>query len=386
MELQTVDQSEFTSIFGGNTTSNTQKSSGFAGVGDENSMFKPEEKKEEKKEEKEISLEEQQKLLEEAENKDGKSLFDEKVIPKDFGNVRSLFEDLIKNNQLFPLADEKLDTPEDVKALIMANVAHQLEEDRKNDNNAWYASKSPAWRIVAEFSEKAQHPSELLPFIQSVQIIDRVAELDPKNEIDAERIIRLALVNRNESEDIIEETLSTYKDNGKLTALAEKYQPTLIQNEQIKMEQMQAQKQKEEYDNYNMIRQIHDDSVRVLETPFLGKHKLTKEEKAGIYNMIASPDEQSGGYKIFAAIDNLYETKDFEKLRKIALILQNEAAYNQYVGIDVASYVAEGALRKLKLTSTGSSSANVDEPAQVKQQPMNQLNTNKDSGFGYYAK
>ncbi len=393
MELQTVDESEYTSIFGinPNAVKPELKESGFSGNGDESSMFNPPKKVEPKDDTiKVLSEEEKAKAIADAapvENEN--SLFDNKNQNpiKDFTGIKSIFEELIKNNQLLPLEDEKLETADDVKALIFANVTHQVEQIKADDKNAWYASISPAWQVVAQFAEKAQHPSELIPFIQSVQTIDKVSELDATDEEDAEKIVRMALISRNESQDIIDETISTYKENKKLTTLAEKYQPSLIQNEQIKMENLAKQKEQEDINNFKMIEQIHQDAVKVLETPFLGKHKLKKEEKAAIYNMIAAPDEQSGGYKIFSAIDNLYETKDFEKLRKIALILQDEKAYNQYIGFDSVNLSAQDIMRKVKTTATGNASAAAyEEPTPVKANALPRGFGNKDSGFGYFTK
>lgn len=392
MELHNVDQTEFSSIFG-NPNNNTDKKfepkeSGFSGTGTADSLFvKP--KTDIKEEIAVLTPEEQAKVLEDKkEIVEDVSLFENKnaIDEAKFTDVKSIFEELIKNNQLLPLEDEKLDTPADIQALIQANVVHQVEELKKDQNNTWYASKSPAWRIVAEFAEKVQHPSELLPFIQSVQTIDSVSELDPKNEVDAEKIIRMALISRNESQDIIDDTIATYKENGKISNIAEKYQPSLVQQEQIKMQNLVKQKEQEEINNYNMIKQIHEDAVKVLETPFLGKHKMKKEEKAAIYNMIASPDSQTGGYKIFSAIDNLYETKNFDKLRMIALLLQDDKAYNSYVGLDVANNTAENIMRRVKTTATAHSTSDLELPPTIKNQPIQNNNFQKSSGFGYFQK
>lgn len=402
MQLQQVDQSEFTSIFGGSSTAapvNKDKESGFGGFNDVGSMFVPTPSKEEDKKVdepitptdiKEVNPEEQEEILKEVtEDKTGDSMFkgsETKVEGKGFDTVRSIFEDLIKSNQLLPLADDKLETAEDIQALVYSNVMHKVDELRNDENNAWYASKSPAWRAVAEFSEKAQHPSELIPFIQSVQTIEKVADLDPKTEEDAEKIVRMALLSRKEPQDIIDDTISTYKDNGKLTNLAEKYQPAIIQAEQAKLAAETARQQREEQEHYQMITHIHEEAVKVLETPFLGKHKMKKEEKAAIYNMIAAPDENTGGYRIFSEIDNLYETKNFDKLRKIALLLQDEKAYDFYLGIDTVAKNTEGLLRKIKTTPTGSTASDVEEPSNTGQKLARLNQRNNESGFGYFTK
>lgn len=389
MQLQEVGQNEFASIFGNSQSTGYVKSpneSGFGGTGDENSMFKPAPEAV-IPEVKPLTPEEETQVLENAdEPKENESIFEKEVVQtKNFDTVKSIFEDLIKNNQLLPLADDKLETPEDIQALVYSNVAHQVEELRKDENNAWYASKSPAWSFVAAHSEKLSNPSELIPLLQSVEAIEIVSQLDSAVEDDAERIVRMALVSRNEPQDIIEDTITTYKDNGKLTAFAERYKPALVKQEQKKIADLAAAKEQEEIQNYNMIKQIHEEAVKVLETPFLGKHKMKKEEKASIYNMIAAPDENTGGYRIFSAIDNLYETNDFEKLRKIALILQDETAYNSYIGLDVVKNTNEGLLRKIKATSTGSTSSDIGEPGAVPQQKLNR-NPSKESGFGYFQK
>ena len=68
-----------------------------------------------------------------------------------------------------------------------------------------------------------------------------------------------------------------------------------------------------------MVSSIREKKIETIESPFLGKQKLKNEEKAVVYDLIAAPSAETGGYKIYNAIDNLFEKGDFKLLAKVAL-------------------------------------------------------------------
>ena len=218
--------------------------------------------------------------------------------------------------------------------MIEANFNHKIESLQEDVNNQWYDNKTNAWKFVAQYAENVDNPYDLLPLLQGVQNIEAIHNLDPNKPEEAELIVRAALERRGESPSIIEDQITTFKEGNKLEKLAGDYQPLLIQEENKKLAQLKAQQEEEEQRNLQMLHTIHENAIKVIETPFLGKHKLKREEKAAVYDLIARPDEDAGGYQIFKAIDNLYATNDFETLREIALMVGNKKAHRNYLGID----------------------------------------------------
>lgn len=384
MEYSNLSENEFTSMFGGQSEPKETKEveSGFQGQ--ENSMFKREELpvNENPKDEVETEVVDEQKKEEDSLFEGSKSAEDQ--IPKTL-DLKGYFEERIKNGIFKAFEDEKLETAEDVDALIEANFADKLETIKEEFSNNWYESKSNAWKFVAQYAENLQNPQDLLPIIQGVQTIEQVSALDPENLEQAELIVRTALARKNEPSSIIEEQISTFKDSNKLQKLAADYKPLLVKEEQENLQRIDNQRRIQEYNDLQMIQSIHNNAVQDLEQPFLGKHKLKKEEKAAIYDLIAQPDEQFGGYKIFTAIDKLYETGNFKKLNEIALLINNENAHRNYLGVTLGDNMEEKLMRKLKLTSTASTSSDTPDP-ELPKIPKNTLpKRNGDSGFGFFS-
>lgn len=389
MQVNTVNQTEFESMFGKipETQENKTEHSGF-GFENTESIFnpKPEEKKEEKPAETTSEVEE---TVEPEKEEKEESLFEEEKpqteLP-DFGKVKGYFEEYIKEGKFLPLQDGKLETKEDIDALIEANFDHRIEEVKKEVVNSTYNRMTPAWKFVAENAEKFARPTDLIPLLQGVENIDTVASLDPEKEDEAEMIVRIALSRTNTPGEIVEEQLTTFKENKSLSKFASQYKPVLINEENKKLAEIQRRKEIEELANLEMIDRIHKNAITNLETPFLGKHKLKQEEKAQIYNLIAEPTEKSGGYKIFEAIDNLYEKNDFETLREIALILTSKESHRKYLGATIGTTVAENLLRRVKTTETASTSSESQEPEKAKLTRTNKTGLGGASGFGFFTK
>lgn len=388
MEVSNVSQSEFESMFGGEPSNTNQpnlnQNSGFGFQSPEATMFNktatPEPIIPKEKTPEELEAE---KKLEEV-NPDDSLFTDAKEgeVKENPLDLKTYFQNRIKTGAFLAFEDDKLETPEDIDALIEANFNHKIENIQEEVEEGWYNSKSNAWKFVAQYAENVENPYELLPLLQGIQNIETVNSLDPKVPEQAEVIIRTALKRRGESPSIIEEQITMFKESNKLEKLAADYQPVLIEEENQKIAQIQKQKELEEYTNLQMIHDIHENAIKVIETPFLGKHKLKKEEKAAVYDLIAQPDEKAGGYKIFKALDNLYANKDFATLLEIALIVENKKAHRNYLGIDSTDAANEKILRKLKDTQTSSTTTVIEEPPTPRLQRPAQKKG--DSGFGFF--
>lgn len=384
MNTSNINQNEFESIFNFPTNAVAEKASGFEF--EEAPLFG---KKEEKSAEEEAPANEKVvEKTEESEKKDEKdkedSLFDDgKTNTSDFdiNTIKKYFDAKIQEGKFLALEDGKMESIDDIDALIEANFTHKIEEIRESVIQSAYEEKSPAWKFILQHSEKYSNPAELIPIIEGVKNIDTVSSLDPTNEQEAEHIIRMALSRRKEDPELIEEQISTFKQNGKLSTIAEKYQPILIQEENQRLAAIKQRKELEELQNIETIKAIHTNVVDILEKPFLGKFNLKNEEKAAIYDLIAEPQEQNGGYKIFSAIDNLYEKNDYETLQEIALLLQNKESHRKYFGISVSGKTAENLIRKVKTTQTASTTSQPELPKNTI--PKNPTN---GSGFGFFLK
>lgn len=395
MQVSNVNQNEFESIFGNNPTppQSSPHESGFGFETAGNSLFGKQEKKDDvvpppADPTSPPPTDDIPKDDDTEDNKDD-SLFKQEVPKDDIPTsplIKDYFEARIKEGKFLPFEDGEIKTLEDVDALIELNFEHKLSEIGDQVRTSAYNNMSQAWRFVLENSEKFSTPAELIPLLQGVDNIDTVSSFDPTDENQAEMLVRMALKRRGEPSEIVEEQINTFKENKSLVKLATQYQPILVNEENQRLIQMRRQQEIKELADLDMIKRIHDNAITNLETPFLGKHKLKQEEKAEIYKLVAQPQrELGGGYKIFEAIDNLYEKNDFDTLKEIALLLSNKDSYRKYMGVSVGNQVAEGLMRKLKTTQTGNTSFDTEDPRQPKPLKGKPL-TPTESGFGFFKK
>lgn len=277
----------------------------------------------------------------------------------DFSDLSGYFEDRTKKGLFAPVKitddkGEEIDfipkTPEEFDEVIQMQIDHKLGEAIQDVDKQWYGSKSPAWQLVAKYAENVTHPSELLPMIQGVQTIESIAKVDESQVEGAEQLVRMQLLKTGNPQELVDAQVEALKTTNKLVETAQKIKPAMLQQEQQQMARLQQDQQRQIDDYRNMVVDIRDNAIKAIEQP-LGKEKLKQDEKAAIYELIAVPDEATRGYGIFNKIDELFDKKDFDKLRKIALLLTNEESFTKYVTAGVQEKVAEGLQKKLRIAS-----------------------------------
>jgi len=292
----------------------------------------------------------------------------------DFSDMSGYFEDRIKAGKFVPVEEDTAEgkklfipkTPEEFDEVIDLQISHKIEEERRKLEQSWYQSKSPAWKMIARYSEMVDDPAELVPYLTGVQNIESVQNLDPKDIVDAEKIVRIRLQQRGDDNETIEEQISAFKTAGKLEASAEKFKPALLKEEVTRLQQMEQQKEQERIQYESMVLNIRDRAIKSIETPLFGKYKLKQEEKAAIYDLIGEPSPETQGYAIYNAIDNLFEKGDFETLRDIALMLSKKDSFLSYISTSASDKTAQNLQKKLRLaTESRQSSTDNDDDIEV---------------------
>ena len=277
----------------------------------------------------------------------------------DFSDISGYFEDRLKSGKFVPIEQESdtgekayfvPQTPEEFDQVIDLQVDWKVQQIQNQIEQGWYQTKSPAWQVIAQYAEIVDSPEELIPFIQGVQNMQNIGAIDEKSIEGAEAIVRYRLQSRGETEDLINDQIEALKTNDKLVSTAEKYKPMLVEEQQQYLSQVQQQKQQEvEYYN-QMVHQIRNTAIQSIETPLFGK-KLRNEEKAVIYDLIAEPSPQTGGYQIYNAIDHLFESGDFETLKQIALLVSKKDSFLNYVSDGAARKTAASLQSKLRVAT-----------------------------------
>lgn len=309
----------------------------------------------------------------------------------DFSDASGYFADRFKSGKFVAITEtnEKGESvpfiprnPEEFDEVIDIQVNYKLEQERKELEGKIYSSKSPAWQAALKYSEMVDDPSELLPFLQGIKTIQSVANFD-ENEIEgAEQIVRARLEQRGESQDVIDEQIDALKTTDKLISTAKKYKPSILQEEQRNLQQMTEQKRREEAQYIQLVNEIRDNAVKEIDTPLFGKYKLKDQEKYAVYEMIGEPSEETSGYGIYNAIDNLFEKRDFETLKLAALLLTNKEALINYISTGAANQTSEKIQRQLRVATESRSGMSNDEGFNEPSTTVNRTQYNRTAKFG----
>lgn len=277
-----------------------------------------------------------------------------------FTDTSGYFEDRFKSGKFVAITEDREDgskvpfipkTPEEFDEVIDIQVNYKLDQERKQLEENWYTTKSPAWQAVSRYADMTDNPADIIPFIQGVQNIETVSSLNPEDLGHAEKIVRTRLQMRGEDAETIEETVDSLKTTDKLIQTATKYKPAMVADEQKNLSAMIQQKRAEEQQYISLVNNIRENAVKAIEAPLFGKHKLKQEEKAAIYDLIAEPSRETKGYQIYNSIDSLFEKGDFDTLKELALFLANKESYRAYINATAADKTAEGLQRKLRVAA-----------------------------------
>lgn len=306
-------------------------------------------------------------------------------------DLATYYQDRIKNGKFVAIEDQDdkgnpvpfiPKTPEEYDEVLELQIKYRLDKERETNNQRWYAAKSPAWKVAAQYAELLDDPADLIPFLQGVRTIQSVANIDENDKDGAEQIVRTRLALNGDTEEIIAQQIDALKTTDKLVSTAKLYKPVIIQQEQYQLQNELRQRQEEERNYQLMIRDLRESAIQSIEKPVFGKTKLKQEEKAMIYDLIAEPAEDTQGYAIYTAIDKLFETKDFERLKELALFIANRDAFMNYLGTNVANATAASLERKLRLAGDARTASGNNFHEDGNQQPRVPRNQFKKPTFG----
>lgn len=282
----------------------------------------------------------------------------EKPAGSPISDLSTYYQDRIKSGKFVAIEDTDKDgkpiafipkTAEEYDEVLELQINYRLDEAKKDLEKKWFTSKSPAWQTVSKYAELLDDPTQMIPFLQGVRTFTSVANMDENAVEGAEQIVRTRLAQKGDTEEIIAQQIDALKTTDKLVATAKLYKPVILQQEQAQLQAELRSKQEQERQYMQLITDIRDNALKSIESPVFGKTKLKNEEKAAIYDLIAEPAEDTQGYGIYNVIDSLFDKRDFEKLKEVALLLSNRDAFMNYLGITVANATAAGLERKLRL-------------------------------------
>lgn len=364
-EIKNLTENDIADIFGtGNPVVNVNPA--FAGGGDDNigDLFNP--KPTEGKVDPVKTSDKVEEVEEVKENdKPEADLFEEKTDKKEdntlqISGLSDYYKDRIKNGVFVSIEAEDEtgnktpfipQTPEEFDEVIQLQVDYKLEQAKKDLEASWYESKSPAWKAVSQYAEIVDDPSQLIPFLQGVKNIQSVSSMNEEDPDQAEAIVRARMEQRGDPEEIIKSQIDALKSTDALIKTAQQVKPLMIQEEQRNLSRQVQEAKAREQEYLKIVTDIRENAHKAIEQPLFGKTKLKQEEKAIIYDLIAVPSEETQGYGIYSVIDKLFDTKDFETLKMIALLATKKDAFFNYLGTDIANQTASKLQKKLTVAA-----------------------------------
>lgn len=289
-------------------------------------------------------------------NQDDKSQVKDVDKPVEIKGLSDYYQDRLKNGTFVGIEAEDENgkktqfipqTPEEFDEVIQIQVDYKLEQARKDLEQKWYESKSPAWKAISQYAEMVDDPSQLIPFLQGVQNIQSVSSLNEEDPEHAEAIVRARMEQRGDPDSVIKSQIDALKSTDSLVKTAQQFKPIMIQEEQRALAAQVREAKEREQQYLKVVNDIRENAHKAIEQPLFGKIKLKQEEKAVVYDMIAVPSEETQGYGIYSAIDKLFDTKDFETLKMVALLVSKKDAFFNYLGTDIANQTATRLQKKL---------------------------------------
>lgn len=306
-------------------------------------------------------------------------------------DISSYFEDRLKAGKFVAIKESMEDgserdfipaTADEMDEVIEIQVNHRLQEREKEVEEKWYSTKSPAWKAVAKYAEMTDDPTEILPFLQGVQTINSIQNVNEDEIEGAEEIVRTAFSKSGQPKEFIDTQIEALKTTDKLIDQAKKLKPTLLKAEAQQLARLEQEKERERIENIRMVESIKQNAIQAIEAPLFGKQKLKQEEKAIIYDLIGEPNEVSGGYQIYTEIDNLFEKGDFDTLREVALLLGKKDSYHTYASMSGAEKAAEGLQKRLRVATESRTASSGNNEEQIKQAAVQRNQYNRVPRFG----
>lgn len=350
-EVKQIDESELSRILSGNVdsilTPETKEKTEELNEGGGSQTFKKvdsnfkwnELEKLDEKPEEEVKLEEP---TEPEEKKPGRK-------PSD---IVSMINDLVEVGDLFGFEDGPAKTIEEAKELIKLNLA----ETKKSTLDQIWEDKvktySPQIQAIINYAERGG--SDVSPLLSAISEVEKSTDFDIESEKGQEDIISEYLKVQGWSEDEIKEEIETAKDLNKLKKKAESFLPKLNQMNQQRLESIMAEQAEREKEADEARRNYLSTIKNTLDKDKLGDIKLTRQDKALIWDGLTDVKYRSwSGQPTNAFFKKLEELQagdkaDYDHFLEIAYLTLNRGSFKDKIRTEIKTEVTAETSRKLK--------------------------------------
>lgn len=257
---------------------------------------------------------------------------------------------LIDEDVLFGWQDKEgkpveIKTIEDVRQLIKDN----LSESGNGKEDEWWEKKkgaySPQVQAVLHYAEQgAQSATEIAQLLGAIREVEEAVEIDMNTSAGHEQVVRQTLKSKGFKDSYVDKQVNILKDLGddKLKEEAEELYPELVAMRQTQVQQAIADQERRRKDAEEASKVYVSTIRKTLDKEVVGDVKLSKEDKARLYEAVTKPSYTS----LNGSATNLF-VKTLEELQ-----FGKNANYDHFMNIVQYAIDPKGFLQKLK-TSVG---------------------------------
>jgi hypothetical protein len=276
--------------------------------------------------------------------------------------VISMFNKLVEDGEIFGFEDGKLETLEDVKALIKANIEEAkvapTDDEIKNGINAYISNIPEELRIIHDYT--ARGGQDIKGLLQSLSKVQEVKEIDDSTVEGQKSIVRQHLLDTNfGTPEDIDEQINEWEDLDKLDKKANQYKPMI---EKKREKEIQA-KIEEQEEIMHQRRAVEKQFVSGIQTALnkdkVGSVTLAKAERDKLLSELTSNRHTSRinqrPLNILGKVleDITFVKPDYDRLAEITYFAMDREGFLKSIAKETEEKEAGKTMRKLKVTASG---------------------------------
>lgn len=257
----------------------------------------------------------------------------------------------------------------DVEELWQANVDNLKSEVAATTPKEFFESLPQELQYAAKYV--ADGGQDLKALFKALASVEEVREMDPANEDDREAIIRQYLQARGESDEDIEDEISTIKDLGTLEKKARQYKPKLDQMQEQNVQRQLANQEAKQQQQQEAAETYMQNVFEALRPAEINGLKLDKKTQAQLYSGLVQPQYPSISGRPTNLLGHLLEKYQFVEpnyplIAEALWLLSEPDAYRQNLMKQGKNQAVEQTVRQLKTEQSRKTSSTQQEEEETR--------------------
>lgn len=278
---------------------------------------------------------------------------EEKRVGRKPSDIVTMVNELVTAGDLFGFEGEDVKTIEDAKELIKLNV---LEARKATQDEIWnekIKTYSPQVQAVLQYAEKGGQ--DLSPLISAIAEVEKITDHNIETEAGQENIIKEYYKLQGWKDDEITEEIETAKDLNKLKIKAEKFLPKILESEQHRIESIMAEQEQREAEMQEARTKYLSTIKTTLDKDTLGEIKLTRQEKATIWDGVTDVRYKSWSGQptnlFFKTLEELQagDKADYNRFLEVVFLTLNPSTFKEKLKTELNNQTVAQTVRQLKV-------------------------------------